>query len=57
MYIQVLEFIFQLCEYPCNITHDIYIFFSIYHGYFKKKKKKKPDIPRIFLEHKCILTL
>ena len=43
-------FIFQLCKYPCNITHDIHIFFYIlltfleqkliYHGYF--------------LEHECI---
>ena len=30
----LLEFIFQLREYPCNITHDIFFF----------------DIPQIFLE-------
>ena len=27
------DFIFQLRDYPCDITHDRYIFF-IYHGYF-----------------------
>ena len=27
-----INFIFQLSEYPCNITHGI--FFLIYHGYF-----------------------
>ena len=43
------HFIFQLLEYPCNITHGIVIF--IYHGYFQNKKN---DISRIFLEHECI---
>ena len=44
----VSTFIFQLTEYPCNNTYDM--FFLIYHEYFRTKK----DIPRVFLKHECI---
>ena len=41
MFYNVLKpFIFQLRDYPSNITHDIYTFFF--------------NIPWIFLEHECI---
>ena len=43
-------FIFQLLEYPCNITNDIYIVFL----YTTDIPRTKTDIPQIFLERECI---
>ena len=40
-------FIFQLREYPCNITHDI--LFLIYNGYFKNKNWYPRDIFRTWI--------
>ena len=46
---EIRFFIFQLRGYPCNITHDTYIFLSTTDTF-----RTKTDIPRIFLEHECI---
>ena len=42
----MIIFIFQLREYPCNTTHDIYIFL-----YTTDIFRTKNHIPRIFLEY------
>ena len=45
-----MPFIFQLRDYPCNITHDIFFLYTT--DIFRTKADT--SIPRIFLEHECI---
>ena len=50
-----MKFIFQLREYPCNITHDLFIYLFIF-WYTMDIFRTKTYIPRIFLEHEYIFA-
>ena len=49
-----MSFIFQLREYPCNITLDIYTCIFSFTRHSTDIFRTKNYIPRIFLERECI---